>query len=96
MACKHCMRGEAQNHTISKEVIDKALDQVGLIAHLLLTGGEPFLEPKMIDYLFDGIIRQKIRIMNFGVVINGSVLDDNIIKSFINYLIIFIRNMEVY
>lgn len=50
----------------------------------------------MIDYLFDGTIRQKIRIMNFGVVTNGSVLDDNIIKSFINYLIIFIQNMEVY
>lgn len=50
----------------------------------------------MIDYLFDGIIRKKIRITNFGVVTNGSVLDDNIIKSFINYLIIFIQNMEVY
>lgn len=82
MACKHCMRGEAQNHTITRQVIDKALDEVGAIGHLLLTGGEPFLEPRIIDYLFDGIIQRKIRIMSFGDVTNGSILDDNIAKSF--------------
>lgn len=82
MTCKHCMRGEAQDHSISKQVIDKALDEVGLIGHLLLTGGEPFLEPDMIEYLFDGIIHRKIKLMNFGVVTNGSILDDKIVKSF--------------
>lgn len=82
MKCKHCMRGEAQNHTISKKVIDKTLNEVSLIGHLLLTGGEPFLEPEIIDYLFDEIIKRKIKIINFGAVTNGSVLNEKIAKSF--------------
>ena len=56
------MRGDAQDLTISKEVIDKCLDNVAWVYSVILTGGEPFLEPDIIDYLFDGIIRRKIKI----------------------------------
>lgn len=82
MNCAHCMRGPAQNHTISKKVIDKVLDQIGSIGSLYLTGGEPFLEPEMISYLFNGIIKRKIPIMDFFTVTNGSILNADIAKSF--------------
>jgi organic radical activating enzyme len=78
MKCRHCMRGEAQNHTITKEVIDKALDEIDTIVGLALTGGEPFLEPEIIDYLFDEIIRRKIRLLAFSCVTNGSIQDERI------------------
>ena len=60
MQCSHCMRGSAENHTISKEVVDRLFDEVSVVARLLLTGGEPFLEPEMVDYIFDAIIKRKI------------------------------------
>ncbi len=59
MQCSHCMRGHAENHTISKEVVDRLLDEVSVVGRLLLTGGEPFLEPEMMDYIFDAIIKTK-------------------------------------
>lgn len=65
MACTHCMRGDAQDLAISKEVIDKCLDSIAGVYDLILTGGEPFLEPDIIDYLFDEIIRRKSKYMDF-------------------------------
>ncbi len=78
MTCRHCMRGEAQNKTISEEAIDRFLDDVAGASNLILTGGEPFLEPEIISYLFDEIIRRKIPIWNFSCVTNGSIRDKSI------------------
>lgn len=55
--CTHCGRGDAQDVTITPEIIDKLLDQIDFIVELDLTGGEPFLHPEIIEYLFDGITR---------------------------------------
>ena len=56
LKCVHCMRGDAQNVTITPEIIDKMLDNINSIEHLTLTGGEPFLHPEMIEYLFDFLL----------------------------------------
>lgn len=82
MKCPHCMRGNAENHTISKEVVDKALDNVSMIGRLLLTGGEPFLEPEMIEYIFDGIIKREIPVMSINIVTNGTIRDKRIAESY--------------
>ena len=81
MKCSHCMRGSAENHTISKEVVDRLFDEVSTIGTLLLTGGEPFLEPEMIDYIFDAIIKRNIPIARIGVVTNGTIRDKRIAES---------------
>lgn len=78
MKCPHCMRGDAQDLTIFKEVIDKCLDNVAWVYSVILTGGEPFLEPDIIDYLFDGIIRRKIKIYGFSCMTNGSIRNEKI------------------
>ena len=45
------MRGEAQNVTISKEIIDSIFENIKTVSQLVvLTGGEPLLELDMIDY----------------------------------------------
>ena len=82
MKCSHCMRGPAENHTISKEVIDRLFDEVSTIGTLLLTGGEPFLEPEMVDYIFDAIIKRNIPIIRISVVTNGTIRDKRIADSF--------------
>ena len=82
MQCSHCMRGPAENHTISKEVVDRLFDEVSTIGTLLLTGGEPFLEPEMIDYIFDAIIKRNIPIIRISVVTNGTIRDKRIADSF--------------
>lgn len=82
MKCAHCLRGDAQNKTISKEVIDSLLDQINSIGLLTLTGGEPFLEPEMIEYLFTGIIKRKIPILEVGCMTNGSIKSVALAHSF--------------
>lgn len=81
MTCRHCMRGEAQNHTISKEVIDKFFDEVKSAYHMMFTGGEPFLEPEMIAHVVDTIIERNIDIRTFSCVTNGSIMSQSIVDS---------------
>ena len=66
--CTHCMRGDAQDLTITPEIIDKLLDQIDFIVELDLTGGEPFLHPEIIEYLFDGIIKRDFLIFGVGCI----------------------------
>lgn len=84
------MRGDAENKTITKEVIDKTLDQASLIYRLVLTGGEPFLEPEIIEYLFSGIIKRQIPLLHVNVTTNGTIQNKDIAHSFnkiANYIV---------
>lgn len=52
------MRGEAENTTITKEMIDNFFDNVDGILTLNFTGGEPLLALDEIEYAIDRIISQ--------------------------------------
>ncbi len=39
--CIHCLRGNAQNLTMSQEVIDAVFSKIDRVSSLTLTGGEP-------------------------------------------------------
>ena len=41
LQCAHCMKGDAQNVDMSRQIIDKLLESVCSIGTLLFTGGEP-------------------------------------------------------
>lgn len=71
--CAHCARGDVQDVTITPEIIDKLLDQINFIWKLDLTGGEVFLHPEMVEYLFDGIIKRGIPVFVVGNVTNGTI-----------------------
>lgn len=81
MNCPHCMRGDPQNVSITKEVVDATLDEIAALDRLFLTGGETFLEPEMIDYIIDGVIKRKIPVFRFGVVTNGIIKNPKIANS---------------
>lgn len=91
MTCAHCMRGDAQDRVMSRQVVDTTLDQVSEIGTLLLTGGEPFLVPGIIDYIIDGIIERDIPIRRIHIVTNGSILDKRIARS-VNKITEYIHN----
>ena len=83
LKCEHCFRGEAQDLTMSEQVIDAVLNQIQGFAKINLTGGEPMLVPEKVEYIVDKIIENRIKIFGFGAVVNGTIQDERAI-SFIN------------
>ncbi|MBU5462774.1 radical SAM protein [Lachnoclostridium sp. MSJ-17] len=72
--CKHCGRGEAQNKTISKEIIDRLFDCIdNTIDNILITGGEPLLVIDMIEYFCNKLLNSKINVSMLEVITNGNV-----------------------
>ncbi len=76
LQCEHCLRGDAQNMVISKEIIDKTLDNISAISHLTITGGEPSLHPEIIQYIYEQIVERKIELGSFFIATNGIEYSD--------------------
>lgn len=79
MSCPHCMRGEAQNKTITKEVIDRLCRELTRVVSFGITGGEAFLELDTLHYLI-----QKVRLIPHVYLLtlttNGTVLTPSVIE----------------
>jgi MoaA/NifB/PqqE/SkfB family radical SAM enzyme len=75
MTCKHCMRGDAQDLDMRKEVIDRVLDAVEGhgIGTVTFTGGEPTLNVPIIQYFVDQVRERKVGVGSFFVVTNGKI-----------------------
>lgn len=80
LKCAHCLRGEMQPVSMPTEVIDKMLEVSSGIEGIFLTGGEPFLEPSIIEYLVDKIIELDFDTKHLSVITNGTILNDNGIR----------------
>ena len=80
MNCDFCARGKAQNVTITKEIIDKTLDEMKdiYIYDIRLSGGEPFLAVEQIEYLVNELIRRKFHIDELSVFTNGTIRSSRI------------------
>lgn len=81
-----CMRGNSQKMTLSKETIDKIFNNtaydITYIHNLVLSGGEPTLEPNIISYLINTIINKNIDVNQIRLVSNGQIFSQQIIDSF--------------
>lgn len=82
--CYHCMRGESQNIKPSidmlKSLFENENHKVVFIYHLLLTGGEVFLNKEGIIYLLNYLIENKIHLVNISIVSNSTIYDKEIIE----------------
>ncbi len=92
MCCDFCSRGDAQDITITKEIIDKTLDEVQNIPlyEIRIHGGEPLLAPDMFCYLVDEIISRRIIVGSVLIFSNGTVKDETIreaLKRLADYLV---------
>lgn len=73
MTCNHCMRGDAQNINMTRNVIDYILMQTTEIYDITFTGGEPFLNLDLINYFIHECERLGVLVHNFYIATNGSV-----------------------
>lgn len=79
MECAHCLRGDAQNEDIFLSAIDGVLDQTEAIGRLIITGGEPMLNLRAIQYIANGIAMRGIPLMRLQIVTNGLIYDERFI-----------------
>lgn len=79
-ACVHCCRGESQNLSITKEIIDELIEQVEDCYEIGLTGGEPLLEMDIIDYIVEKIIESNWKVGILNLTTNGSILSFELIS----------------
>lgn len=81
MNCKHCFRGEPQNVDISEDIIDQTLSQIDTVVNLTITGGEPSLNPKAIEWIINGITKYNIELLDFGVITNGKIYSQEFVDN---------------
>lgn len=71
MACEHCLRGDAQNMDMSKEIIDEVLKSCNGINSVTFTGGESSLNISIIRYFFEQAEKLEKLPFSFYLVTNG-------------------------
>lgn len=83
LQCCWCSNGDAQNIDITKEIIDKTLNEVQgfYIEGITFYGGEPMLNSDMFLYLSEQIVRKKLMVRNAVIFSNGTIQDAKVKKS---------------
>jgi len=71
MRCSHCMRGNPQRLTMSRDVLWHTLKDVSSISTITFTGGEPSLAPQVLEDAMDIIRDCRIELGGFDIVTNG-------------------------
>lgn len=92
MACKHCLRGDAQLVDITHEIIDKALENVTEINNIVFTGGEPSLNIEAMRYTLDKCEEDGIFVGAFYVVTNGKQVEIDFIKTMLDWYVFCVDN----
>lgn len=82
--CKHCLRGDAENEDITKEIIDRLLDEIQdfYILKINITGGEPCLNPDMVLYFAEQISKRGIKVLQITMPSNGTIQNEVIKQAF--------------
>lgn len=82
--CAHCLRGDAQDVTITKEIIDAVIEDVKECTHIYVGGGEPLLEPEMLFYLLDQVAKN-LNTFALEITTNGSILNSAVVDALENF-----------
>lgn len=80
--CEHCMKGEAQDLTITEEIIDKIVTDIPDVSRLLLAGGESLLELDKIAYLIEKVANSLWNVKMVEITTNGTICDERIVDIF--------------
>ena len=92
MKCNHCLRGDSQNISLNINDINELFNndiQITNINNIIITGGEPTLNSKVILQTIKQIISKNIIVENFNLPTNGSIYNQQLIdglNEFYNYL----------
>lgn len=89
MACRHCLRGPAEDLDMPETLLPKIFKDITDINDLVLTGGEPSLNVPMIRKILNYIKDHDIYVDNFYVVTNGKQVSDEFIQVMLDYYLAF-------
>lgn len=79
--CPHCMRGDAQNIDMKKDIVDNLFARKGLILlKLVFSGGEPLLNEDLIIYTIDKIISTKALVFQIEITTNGIIYSKRVVE----------------
>lgn len=76
--CSHCMKGDSQNISLSKEIVDKLFSDIQDCNEFMFLGGEPLLELDTIEYIVDKVIENNWNVSTIQLTTNGTVMDERI------------------
>lgn len=82
--CPHCLRGDPQNIDLSTHVIDNLLEQTDEIGNLCITGGEPLVSLPSLEYLFQKIRLNRVKLSYFSLITNGLICPDSFVELILN------------
>lgn len=80
LRCAHCMREEAENVSVSMDLVSKLFDELIIADMLVISGGEPFLCYDEIKALCELKKQKCVKIPSVTIVTNGTVYDERIYK----------------
>jgi len=81
--CRHCLRGLAQNLDITKAMVNTFFENpIESINLLVFGGGEPTLNPEIINSIVDKIVTKNIQLNGFLMRTNGRSLDGDLLDPF--------------
>ncbi len=80
--CDHCLRGDATNKTITRDVLDAFFDNIFYIQNLSLGGGEISLEPELIRMVTASLKSSKIiGVGRVNMTTNGTNVTDEFVDA---------------
>jgi organic radical activating enzyme len=88
LRCAHCMRGEAQNINMTKDMIDAFFDThskgyiLKAIHHICFSGGEPTLNYGLIIYTINKIIEENMPVYGISMTTNGQLFIPELVETF--------------
>lgn len=78
MCCEHCLRGDAQELNMTREIVDRVLDNIDEINQVTFTGGEPTLNLPIIEYFFERAEKLGKMPKSFYVATNGKLNQEHL------------------
>ena len=80
MSCEHCLRGDAQNFDMTKEMVDEIFESIDNIGTIIFTGGEPLLNVEIIAYALEVVKKKQISVSSFFLATNGKHFEERYIQ----------------
>lgn len=77
--CQHCIQGDAQDKTITPEIIDAMFSQCETVEIIQFVGGESLLEIDSMEMILKKIDEYDLATKTVSFVTNGSILDISVL-----------------
>lgn len=86
LTCEHCLRGDMQPLDMSPDIINAFFSKIdsSYVSTITFTGGEPSLNPVVIDYCIKAAKKHNVSFGSFYIATNGQAVSDDFLKSVLN------------